>query len=86
MPKMIINDFYCTCCGQKMSIPRRHGKQRETGHLKKMYCVTCRQERNFAECNDYTYTHKDFLEEFNKGVFRNGQRTSSNNTKLQCHA
>lgn len=67
------NEFYCTCCGNKQifNIPRPIGKQRPTGHLKKMFCFTCNKKKNFVECKPFSnkYTHDDFLLEFKYGNF-----------------
>lgn len=62
------DEFYCTKCGnrQKFNIPRPLSKQRPAGHLKKMYCFTCKKERNFVECKPFAskYNYQDFLLEF----------------------
>lgn len=62
----IDNEFYCTQCGNRgFSIPRKIGKEREAGHLKKMYCLNCHKEQNFVECKPFTkYEYHQFLEEF----------------------
>jgi len=66
-----ISDFYCTQCGNKgFVLPRKSNKQREPGHLKKIYCLTCRNTVNHAEVREIGgYTLEDFLEEFNGGNF-----------------
>ena len=71
---MIILDheFYCSQCGQKgIPIPRKKGSERESGHLKKIFCLNCGTERNFCEINPQSqkYTYNDFLLEFNNGNF-----------------
>ena len=59
------DEFYCTKCGnrQKFNIPRPISKQRPAGHLKRMYCFTCKKERNFVECKPFAskYSYQDFL-------------------------
>ena len=67
----IDNEFYCTQCGNRgFSIPRKIGKEREAGHLKKMYCLNCHKEQNFVECKPFTkYDKKDFIVEFEYGNF-----------------
>lgn len=57
------SEFYCVNCGQRgIPIPRKKGAEREAGHLKRLYCLTCRQEWNFVEIKPYShYTHDDFL-------------------------
>lgn len=64
-----ISDFYCTECGQRgISIPRKHGQARETGHIKDLYCIHCKKiTKNVEISNGYTYF--DFIEDFNNKVF-----------------
>ena len=65
------HEFYCTKCGNKgIPIPRRKGAEREPGHLKKLFCLTCQIETNHAECiPNSRYTHEDFLLEYENGNF-----------------
>lgn len=81
MGKMTLSDMYCTQCGQKnIPIPRKISKEREAGHLKKMYCVHCKQEVNMVEIRPFglTYTFEDFLLEYNYHNFDStGQRVKS---------
>lgn len=61
--------FYCCKCGnQGITIARKRNQYREQGHLKKLYCLHCKQEVNFCEC-DENYTYEDFLFEFENGNF-----------------
>lgn len=71
-----ISDFYCVECGQKgISLPRKPGQQREAGHLKKLWCLNCRKEQNFAEIRQFgSYTYKDFKLEFDLGRFVDGNK------------
>lgn len=67
-----VSDFFCVKCGTKgMPIPRKMSKQRERGHLKKLYCLNCKQEVNHYEIRefDYDYTYEDLMEDINKGVY-----------------
>ena len=77
MAKILISDMYCTKCGKRnMSVPRKKGGERESGHLKKIFCIYCGMQWNAAECdqNGY-YTYKDFMTEFENGNFdEEGQR------------
>lgn len=73
------DEFYCTQCGsrQVFSIPRPHNKDRASGHLKKMYCFNCNEEKNFVECKPFAskYNYQDFLLEFyGKNFNENGNR------------
>lgn len=67
---LIINDFFCTRCGFKISLPRKRSQKREAGHLKKLYCCQCKEEINFVECNGITYTFEDYQQEIKNGVFK----------------
>ena len=77
--------FFCTKCGAEgMPIMRPRGHQREAGHLKKLYCLHCKEETNHAEVRSIGgYTYKDFLEEFEAGRFVEGQREETKNL-LEC--
>jgi hypothetical protein len=63
--------FYCTCCGNEtLPIFRKSNKKRETGHLKKLYCIHCKREVNSVEVNDWSnYNYEDFRVEFEGGNF-----------------
>ena len=65
------NEFYCTQCGKKgIPVIRRKGKEREAGHLKKLYCLNCGKETNHVECRSWSgYTKEDFEIEFNYNNF-----------------
>lgn len=72
-----LSDFYCTCCGHKgIPIFRVAGKEREPGHLKKLYCLYCEQEKNMVEIKaSGKYTLEDFNIEYNYGNFtEDGER------------
>ncbi len=70
------SNFYCTCCGSKgIPIVRKTSKQKEPGHLKKLYCLNCKTEQNMVEIKSNSkYTVEDFYLEFENGNFLNGQR------------
>ena len=74
--KISLSCFYCTKCGKRgIDIPRKKGREREPGHLKKLYCLYCKSEQNMAEVRQKgRYTLEDFLIEFQNGNFENGQR------------
>ncbi len=64
------HDFYCTRCGKKGIPVCRTGRNRETGHLKKLYCIHCGIQTNHAECISGTkYSKEDFIKEFEAGNF-----------------
>ena len=72
------HEFYCTKCGAKgISIVRKKGKKRELGHLKKIWCLNCKNEVNHVEIDPISngYVYNDFLLEFNYHNFdNNGNR------------
>jgi hypothetical protein len=65
------SDFYCTKCGrQGIPISRRAGHGREAGHLKRLFCLSCKQEVNHVECKPFShYSKDDFFIEFLNGNF-----------------
>ena len=70
--------FFCTHCGKEgIPVIRKKGQERKSGHLKKLYCLYCKDEYNHVEiktAGDYSY--EDFLEEFNAGRFVDGNRST----------
>lgn len=85
---LIFNDFYCVECGRKgIPIVRQIGKERESGHLKKLYCLYCGKETNHAEVTG-KYTKEQFQKEFELGRFVNGKRIEGTDliscTKSEC--
>ena len=71
MSKYLESTFYCVKCGSKgIPIIRKKGAEREAGHLKKLYCLKCKEEVNHVECKPFThYEYKDFLYELEFGNF-----------------
>lgn len=68
MNNMTLSDMYCTQCGRKnIPVPRNKGREREIGHLKKMYCIYCKRKTNMVEIRGFGsgYTVDDFELEFN---------------------
>lgn len=70
--KMITSEFCCCRCGAKgMPIARKQSKQREKGHLKKLWCIHCKDEVNHVEIRPFDdYSYQDFLEDFNEGIYK----------------
>ena len=66
-----LSNFYCTCCGHKgIPIIRKPGRFKEPGHLKKLFCLYCQEEKNMVEIkNNGTYTLEDFNKEYKYGNF-----------------
>lgn len=75
--------FYCTQCGKEgIPVVRKNGNFREKGHLKKLWCLNCKQETNHAEITA-KYTVDMFLYEFNHNNFVNGDRVVKMETILK---
>lgn len=47
-----ISTFVCPECGSEMPIPRWHGRRREKGHIKDIYCAKCKKIQKFKEYNN----------------------------------
>ena len=45
----VISEFTCMECGMKVPLPRNHGNQRESGHVKDIYCPGCKKVSKFKE-------------------------------------
>lgn len=65
-----ISKMYCCKCGKEgISIPRKAGHYRKSGHLKKIYCIHCKTEWNHVEIqslsNDYGYEDFELEQEYN---------------------
>lgn len=68
-----ISDFYCVKCGNKgMPVPRKMSKQREAGHLKKLYCIHCKMFTNHVEIRpfDLNYTVDNLKEDIANGLYK----------------
>lgn len=83
---IVTSDFYCVKCGRKgIPIARRTGRQREAGHLKKLYCMYCKEEVNHAEVRPYgEYNYEDFKLEFELGRFLEDGTRIATGELLQC--
>ena len=78
MTNLKISEMYCTCCGKKgIAIPRKNGNFRESGHLKKLYCIHCKMEKNHVEIRPFysDYNYEDFKLEMKYNNFdKDGNR------------
>lgn len=66
------HEYYCVKCGHKLEykIPRKGGKYRPSGHLKKIWCPYCKQEVNHILIQPWSkYTYEDFLWEKEQNNF-----------------
>lgn len=77
--------FFCTRCGREgIPVQRKRGQDREGGHLKKLYCLSCKEETNHAEIREIGgYSIEDFQKEFELGRFIDGNRVPINDL-LEC--
>ena len=67
--------FKCPCCNYVYTAYKNSARRTKQGHLKKLYCCTCKKETNHAEVSGYAYTYEDFLLEFKYGHFtKEGKR------------
>lgn len=66
-----ISSCYCTQCGNMVTVSRPMAKQREKGHLKRIYCVNCKKEINHYEVRafDSDFSYAEFMEEIKNGKF-----------------
>ncbi len=63
MSNNILSKMYCTKCGKEgIGIFRKPSQCREPGHLKKMYCIYCKEEINHVEIRSIfsDYNYEDF--------------------------
>lgn len=61
---MVYSKLECQECGSNLNIPRKRAKKRSEGHIKHMYCPTCKLTTGFIETNkDKSY---DFWEQWHK--------------------
>ena len=84
MAKYLASHFYCTQCGNEgIPVQRKKGQERETGHLKRLYCIYCKEEVNHVEIKENDlYTYEDFREEFELGRFKEGNREDINDLTI----
>ena len=80
MGKYFGSHFYCTQCGNEgIPVQRKQGQERSGGHLKKLYCIYCKEEVNHVEIKENdSYTYEDFREEYELGRFKEGNRENIN--------
>lgn len=51
-----LEEYECPDCGYIWPIYRSKSRMRERGHLKRIYCVQCREEKNFKKREYVTAT------------------------------
>ena len=47
--------FICPVCNNRIPLMRPHGKPRERGHIKDMWCPFCKDDRKFKEIRRTDY-------------------------------
>ena len=63
------SEFWCISCGKKgIPIVRKHGRTREKGQRKGLYCVNCRAVINHVETRNEEEARR-FLEDFAAGKY-----------------
>ena len=77
--------FFCSCCGKEgIPVQRKKGQDRQGGHLKKLYCLSCKKETNHVEVREIGgYDIEDFKKEFELGRFVDGNRVPINEL-IEC--
>lgn len=57
--KMDYSTLYCTICNAKMIVPRKRNRRREKGHVKTMYCISCKDLKDFKETGEYIWVEQE---------------------------
>jgi len=73
-PNYLISKMYCIKCGREgIPVSRIVGHYKEPGHLKKIYCLHCKDTTNHIEIRPFggDYHYEDFLLEKEYNNFDN---------------
>jgi len=54
-----ISILVCEACGTEFPIPRSLNRNRETKHIKNLYCPNCRNVEKFVEYNNINRYYKN---------------------------
>lgn len=57
------SDFYCTICGEKITLPRQQSSQREKFHIKDIYCIRCKNSTKHLEVRQKDFAF-DILKQY----------------------
>lgn len=61
-------DFYCTKCGNKgMPLARKKSHTKEMGHMKKIWCLHCKEEINHVEIRPFDYNYETLMAKLKNG-------------------
>lgn len=63
-----ISICYCTCCGNRMYIPRTLDRQKEKEHIKTIFCCNCGENEAFIEIRDFDYLNSERRAIFERGI------------------
>lgn len=58
---MNLSTFICPECGKTFPIMRNHGRQRERGHIKDIWCPYCQQTQKFLEIRRSDYYNNIYM-------------------------
>ena len=53
--RMVQSKFICQKCGAQMVLYRKRAEQRKLGHVKHMYCPSCKETKAFTEIKDWDW-------------------------------
>lgn len=59
---VLLSQCVCQKCQTVLTVPRIHGQMRENGHVKDLWCPTCKQVEHFTEIK-YNQFYKNMLGE-----------------------
>jgi len=49
----------CLTCSSRMTIQRKESKDRAAGHIKHMWCFTCKKLKPFVELDEFRSVRKE---------------------------
>ena len=75
--KMKSSTMKCTQCGTEYTIQRVVGKEKECGHLKKVWCVKCRKDTNHVELGAHYFRQDYYMEVLTNNFSPEGEREKS---------
>ena len=64
--KIVKTDMICSVCGEVLSIQRKIGRQKKSGHIKDLWCPICEKRRKFIELKDKDIYYYKLLYKNNK--------------------
>ena len=64
----VTSTFVCPECKLEFPLPRIHGKQRESGHIKDLFCPTCGKVQKFTQ-----YSYRQAYKTLDGEIIENGK-------------